>query len=75
MLTLEKILKLKPDKIYPGHGPVIDNPKTKVEEYIQHRMLREKQILDALEIAQPNGLTALELVNQIYVVRNFIILL
>ncbi|KAF8795809.1 endoribonuclease LACTB2-like isoform X1 [Argiope bruennichi] len=67
MHSLEKILKLEPDIIYPGHGPVIENPKTKVQEYIQHRMLREKQILDALEVARPNGLSAEELVNQIYV--------
>ncbi|KAG8178787.1 hypothetical protein JTE90_022416 [Oedothorax gibbosus] len=67
MLTLEKILKLEPDKIYPGHGPVIDNPKTKVQDYIQHRMLREKQILEAIESAQSGGLTSEELVSKIYV--------
>ncbi|GIX72583.1 endoribonuclease LACTB2, partial [Caerostris extrusa] len=66
MLSLEKILKLEPDVIYPGHGPVIENPKSKVQEYIRHRMIREQQILDALEYAPPNGLSAEELVNQIY---------
>ncbi|GFW15493.1 endoribonuclease LACTB2 [Trichonephila clavipes] len=67
MLSLEKIMKMDLDIIYPGHGPVIKNPKSKVQEYIQHRMLREKQILEALELVQPNGLSAEELVNQIYI--------
>ncbi|XP_054712844.1 endoribonuclease LACTB2-like [Uloborus diversus] len=67
MLSLEKILKLEPQKIYPGHGPVIENPKKKIIEYIQHRMQREQQILDALEKAPSEGLTAEELVQQIYI--------
>ncbi|KFM82348.1 Beta-lactamase-like protein 2, partial [Stegodyphus mimosarum] len=65
--TLEKILKLEPERIYPGHGPVIDNPKSKIVEYIQHRLEREKQILNALEQVQPEGLTAEELVKIIYI--------
>jgi len=66
MQTLDKILKLEPAKIFPGHGPVIDNPKIKIVEYVQHRLNREKQILNELEKVQPQGLTAEELVNLIY---------
>lgn len=71
MQTLDKILKLEPAKIFPGHGPVIDNPKVKIVEYVQHRLLREKQILKELEKVQPQGLTAEELVNLIYTVSEF----
>lgn len=67
METLDKILKLEPEKIFPGHGPVIDNPRSKIVEYVQHRLQREKQILDELQKYYPKGLTAEELVNLIYV--------
>ena len=72
MQTLGKILKLEPSKIFPGHGPVIDNPQIKIVEYIQHRLQREKQILDELRKVQPEGLTAEELVNLIYVVSGLL---
>lgn len=68
MQSLDKILKLEPSKIFPGHGPVIHNPRVKIVEYIQHRLQREEQILDELQKVQPKGLTAEELVNLIYVV-------
>lgn len=75
MLTLDKILKLEPSKIFPGHGPVIDNPRVKIVEYVQHRLQREEQILNELQKVQPNGLTAEELVSLIYVVSTSCIFL
>ncbi len=36
-------------RIYPGHGPVIESPLSKIDEYIHHREVREKQILRALQ--------------------------
>jgi len=36
------------ERIYPAHGPVIENAQAKLTEYIEHRMLRERQILEAL---------------------------
>uniref|UniRef100_A0AC34GIV2 Metallo-beta-lactamase domain-containing protein n=1 Tax=Panagrolaimus sp. ES5 TaxID=591445 RepID=A0AC34GIV2_9BILA len=44
MNSLNKFLEIKPDKIYPGHGPVVNNPQNKIEEYIKHRMQRENDI-------------------------------
>ncbi|KAF9564315.1 hypothetical protein EC968_004587 [Mortierella alpina] len=35
-------------KIYPGHGPVIEDGPGKVREYIKHRLDREKQIMAVL---------------------------
>lgn len=34
--------------IFPGHGPAIANPYEKIDEYIHHRLDRERRILDAV---------------------------
>lgn len=38
-------------KLYCGHGPVIDDGAAKMKEYIDHRMDRERQVLEALRKA------------------------
>jgi len=48
MDSLRRLLKLDLETIYPAHGPVIHNPAEKIREYIAHRELRERQVLDAL---------------------------
>ncbi|KAG0324501.1 hypothetical protein BGZ99_001749 [Dissophora globulifera] len=35
-------------KIYPGHGPVIEDGPSKIREYIKHRLDRERQIMGVL---------------------------
>jgi glyoxylase-like metal-dependent hydrolase (beta-lactamase superfamily II) len=35
--------------ICPGHGPVIENPRAKLEHYIAHREQRERRLLEALD--------------------------
>lgn len=34
--------------IYGGHGPVVTDPRSKIAQYIAHRQMREKQILEEL---------------------------
>lgn len=55
-------------RAYPGHGPVIENGKSKVLEYIKHRQEREVQVLEVL--AKSNGETAswksMQIVKEIY---------
>jgi glyoxylase-like metal-dependent hydrolase (beta-lactamase superfamily II) len=61
--SLRRILALDPAVIYPAHGPVIRNPRAKVESYIAHRQLREDQILAGLR----RGVRRVpDLVKQIY---------
>jgi|SRR5215203_5235687 len=35
--------------IAPGHGPWITNPAAKLAEYVEHRQMRERRLLEALE--------------------------
>ena len=35
-------------RLYPGHGPVVDDPAAVVAEYIEHRLMRERQVIAAL---------------------------
>lgn len=49
--------------IYGGHGPIVADPRAKLAEYIEHRRMREKQILDAL---REGPQTIPDLVRRIY---------
>jgi glyoxylase-like metal-dependent hydrolase (beta-lactamase superfamily II) len=46
--SLKRLQRLDVQRIYPAHGPVIEDAQGKLTEYIEHRMLRERQILQAL---------------------------
>eukprot|EP01097_Dermamoeba_algensis_P009802 TRINITY_DN7043_c0_g1_i1.p1 TRINITY_DN7043_c0_g1~~TRINITY_DN7043_c0_g1_i1.p1 ORF type:complete len:220 (-),score=44.90 TRINITY_DN7043_c0_g1_i1:76-735(-) len=35
-------------RIFPGHGPVVEDGRSRVRDYIKHRVLRENQILSIL---------------------------
>ncbi len=63
LASLRRILALDLAVIYPAHGPVIRNPKEKVESYLAHRALRDEQILDGLRAGVH---TVRELVRRIY---------
>jgi glyoxylase-like metal-dependent hydrolase (beta-lactamase superfamily II) len=46
--SLEKLLDLEIRRLLPGHGPVVEDPYGKIREYIDHRLMREKEILNCL---------------------------
>jgi glyoxylase-like metal-dependent hydrolase (beta-lactamase superfamily II) len=48
MSSLRRLQGLDVRRIYPAHGPVIDDGPGRIAEYIEHRLLRERQILDVL---------------------------
>ena len=48
MDSLRRLQGLDVRRIYPAHGPVIENAPAKIQEYIDHRLLRERQVLEAL---------------------------
>lgn len=47
--SLKRLLNYDIDTIYPGHGPCVERGQEKIEEYIQHRLLREYQVLKELQ--------------------------
>jgi glyoxylase-like metal-dependent hydrolase (beta-lactamase superfamily II)/8-oxo-dGTP pyrophosphatase MutT (NUDIX family) len=48
LASLRHVLELAPRRIYPGHGPVIDEGERIVEEYLAHRNLRKEQVARCL---------------------------
>ena len=57
-------------KAYPAHGAVIEDAKSKIEEYISHRQQREEEILAALAAEEGNTaekeMTAMQIVKVVY---------
>jgi glyoxylase-like metal-dependent hydrolase (beta-lactamase superfamily II) len=47
--SLETVLAERPRRIYPAHGPAIEDAVGKIQEYIDHRADRERQIVAVLE--------------------------
>ncbi|MBW2426831.1 MAG: beta-lactamase-like protein 2 [Deltaproteobacteria bacterium] len=64
MASLERAQAEVPRRIYPAHGPVIDDGVAKLREYLDHRLEREQQVLDALGQGHRD---AMSMVRQIYV--------
>lgn len=64
LASLDRLLAL-PDlrAILPAHGPVVEDGPALLREYVAHRLLRERQVIEGLQA----GLTTIPaLVNRIY---------
>ncbi len=48
LASLRRLRGLDIRRIYPAHGPVIEDGPGRIDEYLAHRMLRERQILEVL---------------------------
>ena len=46
--SLELLLDYDLDRLYPGHGPPVPDPRARVEGYLAHRRRRESEVLAAL---------------------------
>jgi glyoxylase-like metal-dependent hydrolase (beta-lactamase superfamily II) len=46
--SLRAVRALAPRRLLPGHGAIISDPASVIDEYIRHRQKRERQVLDAL---------------------------
>ena len=67
LASVERLRSWRPSlrSIAPAHGHVIEDPAAKLDEYLAHRLDRERQIVDALEAAGGEAGTA-ALVEAIY---------
>ena len=62
--SLAKLKVLQPDALVPGHGELINDPARAIDWIVDHRLDREKKVLDGLR-ANP-GLTSMALVPHVY---------
>ncbi len=63
LASLRLVRSLSPKRLLPGHGPIVDDPKTLIDTYLQHRADRDEQIAQALT---HGPLTASEIVRHVY---------
>ena len=49
LASLDRVAALGPSRVFPGHGPIIDQPAELIAAYIEHRREREEQILRAID--------------------------
>ena len=49
LASLERLQSESLSLICPGHGPWVTEPDAKVREYIEHKLMRERRLLTALE--------------------------
>ena len=46
--SLQRVLELEPLQLLPAHGPRIDDPQGLVRSYLEHRRMREHQVIAAM---------------------------
>jgi glyoxylase-like metal-dependent hydrolase (beta-lactamase superfamily II) len=63
LASLQRLRALGPQRLLPGHGPVIDDPVAIIDEYIAHRQERERQVLEAY---LAGARTSEEIVERVY---------
>ncbi|KZT32746.1 Metallo-hydrolase/oxidoreductase [Sistotremastrum suecicum HHB10207 ss-3] len=74
LASLQKMLDVEVDgkapfsTLYPGHGPVLHDGRKHIKEYIEHRLQREREILNVLRSPPINGgyATVMDIVSHIY---------
>jgi glyoxylase-like metal-dependent hydrolase (beta-lactamase superfamily II) len=47
--SLRRLRSLDLEILYPGHGPEVTDPAAKLDEYINHRLDRERRLIEALD--------------------------
>jgi glyoxylase-like metal-dependent hydrolase (beta-lactamase superfamily II) len=66
LASLRRMALEQPRRLYPGHGPVVEDGQAKITEYLEHRMLRVRQVQDALARGSRSAMSALDLTKLVY---------
>jgi glyoxylase-like metal-dependent hydrolase (beta-lactamase superfamily II) len=61
--SLDRARAAAPTRLYPGHGPVVEDPDPVLAYYKKHRLERERQVLEAIDAG---AATVPEMVARIY---------
>jgi glyoxylase-like metal-dependent hydrolase (beta-lactamase superfamily II) len=61
LASLRRIGELDLELLCPGHGPYVTDPKSKIEEYVAHRLEREHKLVAALEAGERSRARLLDL--------------
>jgi len=58
LTALRRLLARDPDRLFPGHGPVIDDPSETLARLIAHRIDRERRVERAVRAgaSTPDGI-------------------
>jgi glyoxylase-like metal-dependent hydrolase (beta-lactamase superfamily II) len=65
MASLERLLTLPNLKVIcPGHGPIVNDPRERLQQYIDHRNMRERQILE--QLGQGDAQTSWDIMLKLY---------
>jgi len=48
LASLERVRALAPERLLPAHGPMVDDPNRLLTAYLDHRRMREEQVIAAL---------------------------
>lgn len=48
LASLRRLLALAPQRLLPAHGPEVTSPAGLLTQYLEHRLQREEQVLEAL---------------------------
>jgi glyoxylase-like metal-dependent hydrolase (beta-lactamase superfamily II)/ADP-ribose pyrophosphatase YjhB (NUDIX family) len=61
--SLRRMQELPVNSLFPAHGPVMANAKARIQEYIDHRLGRERRILEAWKAGRHNSA---DIVKEVY---------
>jgi len=48
LTSLRRLRARRPPVVYPGHGPVVEDPRAELARLLAHRLDRERRVLDAV---------------------------
>lgn len=60
LVALERLMALRPRTLLPAHGPEVRDPSTVLHEHLEHRRMRERQVIAAVAAGRDTVQTIVE---------------